>query len=1229
MHNIISIKLYLAIFLMLCFGQLFSQSYFVENKGQYSKEVIAKKNIIGGALFIEKGKFTFSFYDQIQFTNHHKGRMSSKKIKRHSYTVSFKNKSDSIEGSFSQKINYKENFYLGKKSSWAKNVSVYKRYLQKNIYPGINLLTYVFEGKLKYDLHVLKGSNHKKIKLKYSGHEDIYLNKGNLIITTSVNTVTELKPVSYQLIKGKTVYVKCNYKLLNNVVSFDFPNGFNKEYDLIIDPVLVFSTYSGSVSDNFGYTATYDNLGFLYSGSTAFGTNYPTTIGAYQTAFNGGVTDIAITKYDTSGTYRIFSTYLGGVSDELPHSMVVNSNNELFILGTTGSINFPTTYNAFDTIFDGGPSFFPSGLGVSFPNGSDMFVSKLSNNGGSLISSTFLGGTDNDGLNISSALKFNYADEIRGEIDIDNNNNVYIVSSSRSEDFPTTSNVFQSTLNGDQDGCLIKLDNQLSTIVWSSFLGGSKDDAAYSLAIDEENNVFVTGGTISDDFPTTSSSYNEYYNDSLNADAFIAKINSDGTNIISSSYFGSSKYDQSYFIDLNDSEQVYIFGQTKDNSNSLVFNSSYFINNGGQFISVLNNNLSSLVRSTVFGTGKGSPDISPTAFLVDRCNNIYISGWGSNLGGQLSTLNLPTTYNAFQNTTDGNDFYLAIINEFLDSLEYATYFGGSQSNEHVDGGTSRFDKQGIIYQSVCAGCGNNNDFPIFPNPGAVSTTNNSNNCNNAVFKFDFKIPLVKADFFVPTLNCSTSISFLNNSSYIGNTNMSFFWDFGDGNSSSQTNPTHQYSNAGIYQISLIATSLQSCNISDTISKNIYISSSSTDTLNPLVKCDLSFSQIGITSLNDSTTNYSWLPIDFLSDPNVSNPYTSANNNILYELIISNGSCNDTLIQEIFISDVFVEAPRDTSYCSTPILLGAISNSNINSIIWSSNSFFLDTLSNQNNLLALSPNIYYVKVSDSICFAVDSVNVLSDLIDVELIADTLICRGDTVNIKLNNITTANPIISFSWNPSNLVFNELDSSEVSDNPINSSIYSVEVFNSAGCYISDSIYIKVVQNPVIDSLWSDNNDIISGSSTTLHIITNDSILWFNESIDSVLQFSPDISAWYFVTVYNNSCLIRDSVYLFVRDLICSEDSIVIPTGFTPNNDNVNDFYEIKNKGVDIIYFNLKIYNRLGQVVFSSNDIDSKWDGTFNGVKLHAQVFDFFVDIQCSGGKKLFKKGNITLIE
>ena len=92
-----------------------------------------------------------------------------------------------------------------------------------------------------------------------------------------------------------------------------------------------------------------------------------------------------------------------------------------------------------------------------------------------------------------------------------------------------------------------------------------------------------------------------------------------------------------------------------------------------------------MLKSTRIGTGKGTPDISPTAFLVDKCNKIYLSGWGSNLGGPLSTLNLPVTDSAFQTITDGNDFYLAVYNEQIDSLEYATYFGGSQSTEHVDG----------------------------------------------------------------------------------------------------------------------------------------------------------------------------------------------------------------------------------------------------------------------------------------------------------------------------------------------------------------------------------------------------------------------------------------------------------------------------------------------------------------------------------------------------------------
>ena len=147
--------------------------------------------------------------------------------------------------------------------------------------------------------------------------------------------------------------------------------------------------------------------------------------------------------------------------------------------------------------------------------------------------------------------------------------------------------------------------------------------------------------------------------------------------------------------------------------------------------------------------------------MVDLCDKIYIAGWGSSLGGPLSTLNLPVTPTAFQANTDGNDMYLMVLDDLLNNIIYATYFGGTQSSEHVDGGTSRFDKRGIIYQSVCAGCGGYSDFPIEPNPGAVSLTNNSTNCNNAVFKFDFDFPIVISDFNSPEVTCNKIVEFEN------------------------------------------------------------------------------------------------------------------------------------------------------------------------------------------------------------------------------------------------------------------------------------------------------------------------------------------------------------------------------------------------------------------------------------------------------------------------------------
>ena len=1218
--------------LKLCFGvalfvaniNLKAQNIFIKNKGQFPKQVNAKVNLPSGSMFIEDGKLVYAFYSSSQLESVHDLTTKKKEIDAHSYKVEFVNSNTNISNFFLEESVYYENYFLGDKSSWAHNVKSYKRLYQQGVYNEIDIQYYTDEGRLKYDIIVAPKGLVNQVQIKYVGLEKIRLRDGDLYLTTTVNTLKELKPYAYQIINGSEVEVSCSYKLKNNTLSFDFPDGYNRNYKLIIDPVLEFSTYSGSTTDNFGYTATFDNLGFLYSGSTSFGTGYPTTVGAYQINYanSSGGTDIAITKYDTSGTFPIYSTYLGGSLDEIPHSMIVNSSNELFIFGTTASADFPTTPFAFQQNFNGGIGFSPSGIGVSFPNGSDIFVSRLSANGGNLLASTFVGGSGNDGLNIAEQLKYNYADEVRGEIDIDQQNNIYIATCTESIDFPTT-NSFQANSNGAQEGCIIKMDNQLTSIIWSSYLGGNKDDAIYSLAIDKNNDIYVAGGTNSPDFITTTNAYQSSYQDSIKADAFITKLLSDGSQVMSSSFFGTTEYDQSYFVEIGSTNLVYLFGQTKAPGTQLVSNATYSVSAGGQFIAVFDDDLTSLIRATVLGTGKGTPDISPTAFLVDVCDKIYIAGWGSNLGGPLSTLNLPVSSNAFQQTTDGNDVYLMVLDDELSSMIYATYFGGSLSNEHVDGGTSRFDKKGIIYHSVCAGCGGNSDFPIEPNPGAVSETNNSLNCNNGVFKFNFNFPMVVADFSAPWVGCDTAVSFQNLTTSSAGTN--YTWNFGDGNTSNDANPTHHFNQPGLYNITLIAVDNSACNVIDTIRKQIYILSNSTDTLDNIVKCPEEQVQIGLLPVNSLNITYFWNPSFNLSSSNVSNPFCGASLNQEYKLLISNGRCTDTLFQSVLVNDLELDAGIDTSYCNTPIQLSASSSPNTISILWSSNDSFADTLSNTSDLTTSSIDVFYVKASDGNCTQIDSVEILAQSINIDVFGND-VCIGDSTLVGVVNLTPGVSIVSYNWNVTNL-----DTPSLIDFPETSKWYSVEVVDGEGCIIKDSVFVNAYEYPVVDSVWASKNSVFKGEEITLNVITNDSINWFDFFTPNPFQNTlPEETQCYFFEVFNTfSCVIQDSICIEVNDVYCDNKNLIIPTAFSPNEDGINDTYFIQDRDEIVIKFKLEIFNRLGQKVFSSSDPVKAWDGTFRGKKLPPQVFDFYIELKCIGEKAFFYKGNITLIK
>ncbi|MFZ6010948.1 MAG: PKD domain-containing protein, partial [Bacteroidota bacterium] len=723
------------------------------------------------------------------------------------------------------------NYFLGKdQSRWASKAYAYDGILYSQFYEGINLKVYSAGENLKYDFVVAPYADPSLILVNYTGVDEIFLDRGDLVIKTSLSSVTEKKPLAYQYINGEKVIVKCEYYLSGSLLSFCFPEGYDPCYELVIDPLLIFSTYSGSTADNWGSTATPGEHGNLYSAGVTNQTNggtFPATAGAFQTIY-GGQYDIGILKYDSAGHQLLYATYLGGTNSESPHSLVVNSQHELIVLGTTSSVNFPTTTGAIDQSYNGGSNVTHV---VPYTNGSDIFVARISKDGSQLLGSTFLGGIENDGLNPPGGdLTKNYGDELRSDIITDISDNIYISSVTSSPNFPVTKGVDLTYNGGVTDAVLMKLNNDLSAILWSTFIGGSGTDASHTLKLDAQKNIFIAGGTTSPNFPVTTGSYQTVK--SGGADGWIAKIYHEGDSIIKSTFTGTSSFDQVYFLDINEDEEVYVYGQT---SGSLTPSPGVYSNPGsGQFVQKFNTSLSTLIFQTVFGSGRGIPDISPTAFLVNECNNLYMSGWGGIVNSQTpghwpsNTFGMPVSPDAFQKTTSGSDFYFIVLTDDASQFLYGTYLGGTLSRTHVDGGTSRFDKGGIVYHAVCSGCSAFNaisppratsDFPT--TPGAWSRTNNSINCNNAAFKFDLsslkarlQTNSVKLDMPGLKTVCMPDKIVFQNFSTGGEI---FQWDLGDGTRITKldtTQITHQYMNPGQYLVKLKAIDQGTCKVVD-------------------------------------------------------------------------------------------------------------------------------------------------------------------------------------------------------------------------------------------------------------------------------------------------------------------------------------------------------------------------------------------------------------------------------
>lgn len=1159
---------------------------FVENKGQWNDRILFKSQFEGGNLWVQQQKMVFHLQDYSAIHDNHGNLNGQRKtkdpiLKQTVVHLNFKGSQDVSDIEKTHPTESYQNYFLGKDpSKWATNVYGYGEAVMRDLYQGIDLKLIEDGSNLKYEFHVLPGYDPNQIVLDYAGHESLEINKkGGLEISTSLGKIIEQKPYAYQIVNGNIREVECSFEIVENEVRFVLGE-FNPYATLVIDPVLVFATYCGSVTDNFGMTATYAYDGTALSGGVVYGNGYPTTAGAYDinsnfTVQNGptyGITDCFVTKYADDGTTIIWSTFLGGGDDnngtETAHSMICDQQDNVYLYGATSSTDFPMV-NAYQSTHNGGvanSNYFYNG--VYFTNqGTDIFVAKLSADGSNLLGSTYIGGSGNDGVNylVTSgiynsvtaydSLTLNYGDQFRGEIMLDSVGNCLVASCTRSTDFPTQS-AFQNTNGGQQDGVIFKLSSDLSTLQWSSYYGGTENDACYSVKVDSSQNVVFAGGTSSNDLTVTPGTWQQTYGGGK-CDGFVVKLGNFGTTFQAASYIGMADYDQAYFVDIDRDDNIFVVGQS-EGGNFPVINAPYSNPGSSQFVVKFDPNLVAPINSTVFGNGSSTINISPSAFLVDICGNLYISGWGANILQATPMGGMPTTPDAYLlSPPNGFDFYLIVIEREMTGLLYGSYMGGPLSNEHVDGGTSRFDKNGVVYQCVCAGCQANSDFPT--TPGAHSAVNLSSNCNALVFKFDFEL-IPDADFQVSgTIGCAPfTVDFTNFST----DSDSYLWDFGNGDTTSVIfEPTVTFDTAGVYDVFLYVTD-SICLLTDTAQITITV----TDSLE-------------LTTIPD---------------------------------------------QELCV-------PTDIDFI-------AYTNGSADMFIWSSNNQFTDTLNAGGTSDSIwthqpqSPGWYFIEVSNDGCSLVDSVYVDYISSALTLSANDSICAGESTVITATN---SDPTITFSyvWTPDSVIVTPSTSNQVTVAPTVTQWIYVTASSNTGCVVDDSIQIYVGYIPPGSvSATASPNIVPAGGTTTLtgqpsgysyEWTPGEGVVNVNSQVTQATVDQPTI---YTLSVTDGICLRTDTTLVDVFSFLCEDPFVYIPNAFSPNDDGENEVLYVRGAMVEKMEF--RIYDRWGEMVFESFDRANGWDGTFRGKPMDPDTYDYYLKVTCIGGLEEIIKGNVTLM-
>ena len=576
------------------------------------------------------------------------------------------------------------NYFLGDDpGAWRTNVPAYSEVVYRGLWPGIDLVYRADGGKLSYEVLATPGADPSKVRFRYDGAENVTSTAdGSCSILTSVGPFAHIAPVRGSAVGqfrwGKGAIASGNAMPGSEAARRD-------------GSALLWSTFLGGGDYDTGADVTLDPFGNpIVTGGTS-SLEFPTTPGAYDESHNGGGEDVFVAKLDASGSTLLWSTFLGGGSRDMGRGLALDPSGNPVAIGWTLSSDFPVTSGAYDQSHNGnydvfvaklddtgsvllwstflggsngddpyaGLTFDPSGNPVltgntrssNFPttlgaydeshNGAcDAFVAKLDASGSDLLWSTFVGGSEWDyGWSIA----------------LDPSGNPIVTGNTNSSNFPATSGAYDDSYNGEADAFVLKLDASGSSLLWSTFLGGTAGtwwyEGGHDLALDSSGNPVVAGVAASSAFPTTPGAYDETFNGGLH-DLFIAKLSASGTTLLWSTFLGGSDLENTRGFELNPSGNAVVTGWTYS-SDFPITPGAYdesFNGVGDVFVSELGASGGALLWSTFLG---GSESESAVAIELDSFGNPIVTG------GVYSG-DFPVTPGAYDQSFGGNgDAFIA------------------------------------------------------------------------------------------------------------------------------------------------------------------------------------------------------------------------------------------------------------------------------------------------------------------------------------------------------------------------------------------------------------------------------------------------------------------------------------------------------------------------------------------------------------------------------------------